>query len=177
MLLPFRNLHALHGDLRESIRTALDGKTPRWFLGVRLTGEMLFSTQQYRFCFIDPSKSPHFFTIGEVWTLPWALPSNTYQNLESTRFLTILPLKNSQVAFQLRLHRLLSINAPVLLAGTAGSGKSALLSYLAWERPSPAEMPMDQSTYRSGVPSSLEIHQLMIDRYNFTIQVIWKNKK
>eukprot|EP00435_Cladocopium_sp_Y103_P073486 s200_g43.t2 len=34
------------------------------------------------------------------------------------------------VAFQLRLHRLLSINAPVLLAGTAGSGKSALLRYL-----------------------------------------------
>lgn len=34
------------------------------------------------------------------------------------------------VAFQLRLQRLLSINAPVLLAGTAGSGKSALLRYL-----------------------------------------------
>ncbi|CAK9046440.1 unnamed protein product [Durusdinium trenchii] len=34
------------------------------------------------------------------------------------------------VAFQLRLRRLLAINAPVLLAGTAGSGKSALLRYL-----------------------------------------------
>ena len=34
------------------------------------------------------------------------------------------------VAFQLRLRRLLAIDAPVLLAGTAGSGKSALLRYL-----------------------------------------------
>ncbi|CAJ1363415.1 unnamed protein product [Effrenium voratum] len=34
------------------------------------------------------------------------------------------------VAFQLRLRRLLAIGAPVLLAGTGGSGKSALLRYL-----------------------------------------------
>lgn len=38
------------------------------------------------------------------------------------------PVDSSEVAFQLRLRRLLAINAPVLLAGTAGSGKSALLS-------------------------------------------------
>ena len=38
-----------------------------------------------------------------------------------------------QVAFQLRLRRLLAINAPVLLAGTAGSGKSALLRILVWQ--------------------------------------------
>eukprot|EP00929_Paragymnodinium_shiwhaense_P120867 TRINITY_DN9293_c0_g1_i2.p1 TRINITY_DN9293_c0_g1~~TRINITY_DN9293_c0_g1_i2.p1 ORF type:complete len:3277 (-),score=789.67 TRINITY_DN9293_c0_g1_i2:178-10008(-) len=34
------------------------------------------------------------------------------------------------VAFQLRLRRLIAIDAPVMLAGTAGSGKSTLLRYL-----------------------------------------------
>ncbi|CAE8714392.1 unnamed protein product, partial [Polarella glacialis] len=41
------------------------------------------------------------------------------------------------VAFQLRLRRLLAIDAPVMLAGTAGSGKSTLLRYLLGSR-SPA---------------------------------------
>jgi len=64
------------------------------------------------------------------------------KNLKCSEFFSpyaILPLfqESPKVAFQLRLHRLLSINAPVLLAGTAGSGKSALLSNLdnlAWPR-------------------------------------------
>ncbi|CAJ1388687.1 unnamed protein product [Effrenium voratum] len=70
--------------------------------------------------YLEDSKTGQFQAVGKIVHLTEPIVECHHVCVATEEF----------VAFQLRLRRLLAIGAPVLLAGTGGSGKSALLRYL-----------------------------------------------
>eukprot|EP00931_Biecheleriopsis_adriatica_P040622 TRINITY_DN23285_c0_g1_i1.p1 TRINITY_DN23285_c0_g1~~TRINITY_DN23285_c0_g1_i1.p1 ORF type:complete len:4608 (+),score=1054.67 TRINITY_DN23285_c0_g1_i1:1382-13825(+) len=126
-------------------------------------GSCLFTHQRPRFeryvreTVLDPR---HAAELPPLYDLYMDAKTGTFQAVSEIVRLTEPIIEPSNicvateefVAFQLRLRRLLAINAPVMLAGTAGSGKSTLLQYL-WGSKSPA---MDCSLFRAGPTAGVD---------------------